>query len=76
MAPHMTPGKTIVYFIAFRLYFLLYLYYEVKLLSHIQLFAAPWAVAHQAPPSMEFSRKEHCKFSFKNMFLLPEVFTL
>ena len=32
---------------------------KVKLLSHIQLFAAPWAVAHQAPPSMEFSRQEY-----------------
>ena len=32
---------------------------KVKLLSHIQLFAAQWAVAHQAPPSMEFSRQEY-----------------
>ena len=31
----------------------------VKLLSHVQLFAIPWAVAHQAPPSMEFSRQEY-----------------
>ena len=28
-------------------------------LSHVQLFVTPWSVAHQAPPSMEFSRKEH-----------------
>ena len=29
---------------------------EVKLLSHVQLFATPWTVAHQTPQSMEFSR--------------------
>ena len=28
-------------------------------LSHVQLFAALWTVAHQAPLSMEFSRQEH-----------------
>ena len=27
--------------------------------SHIQLFATPWAVAHQAPLSMGFSRPEY-----------------
>ena len=27
----------------------------MKLLSHVQLFATPWAVACQAPPSMGFS---------------------
>ena len=26
-----------------------------KLLSHVQLFVTPWALACQAPPSMEFS---------------------
>ena len=31
----------------------------VKLLSCVQLFATPWTVAHQAPPSMEFSRQEY-----------------
>ena len=31
----------------------------VKSLSHVWLFATPWTVAHQAPPSMEFSRQEH-----------------
>ena len=25
---------------------------EVKSLSHVQLFATPWTVAHQAPPSI------------------------
>ena len=31
----------------------------VKLLSHVRLFATPWTVAYQAPPSMEFSRQEY-----------------
>ena len=31
----------------------------VKLLSRVQLFAIPWTVAYQAPPSMEFSRQEY-----------------
>ena len=32
---------------------------EVKSLSHVQLFATAWTVAHQAPPSMGFSRQEY-----------------
>ena len=32
---------------------------EVKVFSHVRLFAIPWTVAYQAPPSMEFSRQEH-----------------
>ena len=31
----------------------------VKLLSRVRLFATPWTVAYQAPPSMGFSRQEH-----------------
>ena len=31
----------------------------VCMLSHVQLFAAPGTVAHQAPLSMEFSRLEY-----------------
>ena len=31
---------------------------KVKLLSRVWLFATPWTVAHQAPPSMGFSRQE------------------
>ena len=31
---------------------------KVKSLSCVQLFATPWTVAHQAPPSMGFSRPE------------------
>ena len=30
---------------------------KVKLLSHVRLSATPWTVAHQAPPSMGFSRQ-------------------
>ena len=32
---------------------------KVKSLSHARLFATPWTVAHQAPPSMGFSRQEY-----------------
>ena len=32
---------------------------EVKSLSRVLLFATPWTVAHQAPPSMGFSRQEY-----------------
>ena len=31
----------------------------VKFLSRVRLFATPWTVAYQAPPSMEFSRQEY-----------------
>ena len=30
-----------------------------QLLSHVQLFATPWTIAHQAPLSTEFSRQEY-----------------
>ena len=30
-----------------------------KSFSHVQLFATPWTVAHQAPLSLEFSRQEY-----------------
>ena len=32
---------------------------KVMSLSHVRLFATPWTVAHQAPPSMGFSRQEY-----------------
>ena len=32
---------------------------KVKSLSRVQLFATPWTVSYQAPPSMGFSRQEH-----------------
>ena len=34
---------------------------KVKSLSHVQLFATPWTVAHQAPLSMVFPRQEYWK---------------
>ena len=30
-----------------------------QLFSHVWLFVAPWAIAHQAPLSMGFTRQEH-----------------
>ena len=32
---------------------------KVKSLSCVQLLATPWTIAHQAPPSMAFSRQEY-----------------
>ena len=32
---------------------------KVKSLSSVQLWATPWTAAHQAPPSMGFSRQKH-----------------
>ena len=32
---------------------------EAKLLSRVQLFATPWRVAYEVPPSMEFPRQEY-----------------
>jgi len=32
---------------------------KVKTLSHVCLFATPWTAAHQAPPSMGFSRQKY-----------------
>ena len=32
---------------------------KVKLLSRVWLFTTPWTAAHQAPPSMGFSRQEY-----------------
>ena len=31
----------------------------MKLLSRVRLFVTPWTVAHQASPSMGFSRQEY-----------------
>ena len=36
-----------------------FLQLKVKSLSRVQLFATPWPVARQAPPSMGFSRQEY-----------------
>ena len=32
---------------------------EVKSLSRVRLFATPWTVAYQAPPSLGFSTQEY-----------------
>ena len=32
---------------------------KMKSLCRVQLFAIPWTVDHQAPPSMGFSRQEY-----------------
>ena len=31
---------------------------EMKSLSHVRIFATPWTIAYQVPPSMGFSRQE------------------
>ena len=41
------------------MYFAHLIFKVMKLLSCVQLFVTPWTVAHQAPPSMEFSRQEY-----------------
>ena len=41
-----------------HIYFL-HIFVKVKSLSRVQLFVTPWTVAHQAPPSMGFSRQEY-----------------
>ena len=44
-------------------------------LSHVQLFVAPWIVALQSPLSVEFSRQEYwsgCLFLLQGIFLSQE----
>ena len=41
---------------------------EVKSLSRVRLFATPWTVAYQAPPSMGFSRQEYTEL-YKMIFM-------
>ena len=31
----------------------------MKSLSRVRLFATPWTIAYQVPPSMEFSKQEY-----------------
>ena len=46
---------------------------KVKSLSHVRLFATPWTVAHQAPPSMGLSRQEYCSgLPFPSLGDLPD----
>ena len=44
---------------------------KVKSLSNVRLLATPWTAAHQAPPSMGFSRQEH-----RSGVPLPSPYTL
>ena len=47
---------------------------KVKSLSHVWLLATPWTAAHQAPPSMGFSRQEYWNgFPFSSPVFLPYV---
>ena len=49
-----SPGKNA------RFYIYIYIHWsEVKSLSRVRLFMTPWTVAHQAPPSMGFSRQAY-----------------
>ena len=46
---------------------------KVKSLSCVQLFATPWTVAYQAPPSMGFSRQEYWSgLPFSSPWDLPD----
>ena len=46
---------------------------KVKLLSCVQLFATPWAVAHQAPLFLEFYRQEYWSgLLFPSPGILPD----
>ena len=50
--------------------------HDVKLLSHVRLFAAPWTIAYQALQSMEFSRQEYWSglpFPYKNLANLRRI---
>ena len=52
-----------------------YMKVKVKLLSHVRLFVtpSPWTVAHQAPPSMGFSKQEYWSgLSFPSPGDLPD----
>ena len=45
----------------------------MKSLSDVQLFLTPWTVAHEAPPSMEFSSQEYWSgFPFPSPGDLPD----
>ena len=45
----------------------------MKSLSHVQLFATPWTVTHQAYLSMEFSRQEYWSgLAFPSLGDLPD----
>ena len=45
---------------------------KVKPLSRVRLFATPWTVAYQAPPSMGFSRQDWSGLPFPSPGDLPD----
>ena len=52
---------------------------KVKSLSHARLLATPWTAAHQAPPSMGFSRQEylvgcHCLLCLLRLQMIKGIF--
>ena len=48
---------------------------KVKLLTRVQLFATPWTVAYQTPPSMGFSRQEYWSgLTFPSPSFLMQIF--
>ena len=49
---------------------------QVKSLSHVRLLATPWTAAHQAPPSMGFSRQEYWSGVPLQAWLLEESVVL
>ena len=52
---------------------LLYIKVKMKLLSRVRLFATPWTLVYQAPPSMGFSRQEYwSELSFPSPGDLPD----
>ena len=60
------------YILQYIIYLICYIS-EVKSLSHVQLFATPWTVAYQAPPSTEFSRQVYWSgFPFPSPGDLPD----
>ena len=54
--PYMTTGKTIA---LTRWSFVGNMLLLLSHFSHVRLLVTPWAMAHQAPPSMGFSRQEY-----------------
>ena len=44
---------------------------KVKSLSHVRLFVTPWAVAHQASPSMGFSRQGFSRQEYSSGLPFP-----
>ena len=56
------PSFPSIFYVLFPLVIQFLFTYErkkVKSLSRVRLFATPWTVAYQAPPSMGFSRQEY-----------------